>query len=157
MDSDENTVSCSHPGNDRTGTMNWKKEISPFWFQNWGSSIYVVAWIIALIGSCLNTWSPVGGTVWERLGGVTLLKEVCHWGQALRFQRSYFIPSVLLWLLQRTWLQFPGPTWWLKTTCNSSSRGIQNFWPPQEPDTYLLHKLKKTCRQNTHTYKIIKM
>lgn len=35
---------------------------------------------------CLNTWSPVGGIVWERLGGVTLL-EICHWEWALRFQK----------------------------------------------------------------------
>lgn len=27
---------------------------------------------------CLNTWSLVGGNVWEGLG--VLLKEVCHWG-----------------------------------------------------------------------------
>jgi hypothetical protein len=26
----------------------------------------------------LNTWSPVGRTVWEALG-VTILKEVCYW------------------------------------------------------------------------------
>lgn len=31
----------------------------------------------------LNPWSPVGGTVKERLGGVALLEEGCHgeWGR----------------------------------------------------------------------------
>ena len=27
----------------------------------------------------LNAWFPAGRTVWEGLGGVALLKEVCHW------------------------------------------------------------------------------
>ena len=26
----------------------------------------------------LSVWFPVGGTVWEGLGGVVLLEEVCH-------------------------------------------------------------------------------
>ena len=26
----------------------------------------------------LNAWFPVDGTVWEGLGGVALLEEVCH-------------------------------------------------------------------------------
>ena len=26
----------------------------------------------------LNTWSPVGRALWEALGGVSLLEEVCH-------------------------------------------------------------------------------
>lgn len=34
----------------------------------------------------LNSWSPVGATVWEGLGDVVLL-EMCHCGQALRFQK----------------------------------------------------------------------
>jgi hypothetical protein len=33
---------------------------------------------------CVNTWSSFGGTVWEELGCVALLEEVCHvvglWG-----------------------------------------------------------------------------
>ena len=34
---------------------------------------------------CLNSWIPVGGTVWEGLGGVALFEEVCHWEWALKF------------------------------------------------------------------------
>jgi hypothetical protein len=30
----------------------------------------------------LNACSAVGRTVWEGLGGVALLEEVCHWGWA---------------------------------------------------------------------------
>jgi hypothetical protein len=41
---------------------------------------------MALVGSCiyLNVRSLVGGTVWEGLGGVALLVEVCLWGWALK-------------------------------------------------------------------------
>ena len=35
----------------------------------------------------LNAWLPVGRTIWEGLGGVALLEEVCHWGWALRFHK----------------------------------------------------------------------
>lgn len=28
----------------------------------------------------LNTWSPVGRSVWEGLGHIALLEEVCDWG-----------------------------------------------------------------------------
>lgn len=31
---------------------------------------------LLLYAHCLNTRSPVGGTVWERLGGVTSLEKV---------------------------------------------------------------------------------
>lgn len=33
---------------------------------------------------CFNTWSPVGGAVCEGSGGVALLEEVHHPGQASR-------------------------------------------------------------------------
>lgn len=32
---------------------------------------------------CLSPMSPASGIVWERLGGVTLLEEVCHKAQAI--------------------------------------------------------------------------
>lgn len=28
----------------------------------------------------LNTWSTVGGPVWEGLGEVACFEEVCYWG-----------------------------------------------------------------------------
>lgn len=34
------------------------------------------------------------GTVWEGLGDTVLLEEVCHCGQALRFQRTHEVPIV---------------------------------------------------------------
>ena len=37
---------------------------------------------------CLNTWSLIGGTICERLGGVSLLEQVCHWEEALRLQKT---------------------------------------------------------------------
>lgn len=36
----------------------------------------------------LNSWSPVGETVWERLGYMVLFGEICHWRQMLGFQKS---------------------------------------------------------------------
>jgi hypothetical protein len=32
--------------------------------------------------------ASVGETVWEVLGGVAFLEEMCHWEWALRFQKS---------------------------------------------------------------------
>lgn len=46
--------------------------------------------------SCLNTLSPVGGTIGEGLGVVASLEKVCHWGWTLQFQKTHTIPSVLL-------------------------------------------------------------
>lgn len=47
----------------------------------------------------LNIWSPVNGTIWEGLGGVALLEEVCFWGQALRFEKPTPFPVKFLCLL----------------------------------------------------------
>lgn len=32
----------------------------------------------------LETWSPIGSTVWGSLDSKVFLEEVCHWAQALR-------------------------------------------------------------------------
>ena len=45
---------------------------------------------------CLNVRSPVARTVWERLGGVVLVEEVCHWDWALRFLSSSKATSLAL-------------------------------------------------------------
>ena len=39
----------------------------------------------------LNDWLSVGGAVWEGLGDVALLEEVCHWGWEV--SRAHAIPS----------------------------------------------------------------
>jgi hypothetical protein len=40
-----------------------------------------------------NSWSPVSGTIWERLGNMMLLEEMCYWGRALKFQKAHKILS----------------------------------------------------------------
>lgn len=40
-----------------------------------------------------NTWLPVSGIAWEGVGDVVLLKEVCHWRQALGFSKSDTVPA----------------------------------------------------------------
>jgi hypothetical protein len=55
---------------------------------------------MALIDSyILYAWSPVGGAVWEGLGGVASLEGMCHWGPALKFQKPMPFPVNYLCLL----------------------------------------------------------
>ena len=52
----------------------------------------------------------VGG-VWGGLGGVALLKEVCHWGWTLRLKASKHLQFILPVLeVQRVNLQLPAAT-----------------------------------------------
>jgi hypothetical protein len=50
----------------------------------------------------LNTWSPVSATVWEGLGGVALLEEVCHYGVVFEVSKAHTVPTgsslTLLWI-----------------------------------------------------------
>lgn len=41
---------------------------------------------------CFNTWYSVGGPVGIGFGVVTLLEEVCHLGQPLRFKGHRVLP-----------------------------------------------------------------
>jgi len=60
-----------------------------------------------------------------------------------------------LLLFQRTWIQFPAPTWWCITTCNSSSMGSDAlFWPLQAPNTCTVHGCN--MQEKRHIYEIIK-
>lgn len=45
---------------------------------------------------CLNTWSLLGATVLEGLGGVAFLEEVHHWEWVLKFQNAFAIPNCVL-------------------------------------------------------------
>jgi hypothetical protein len=48
-----------------------------------------------LIPICLNTWFPVGGTVWEGLEGVALFEKVCHWEVGFEVSKLFTIWSLL--------------------------------------------------------------
>jgi hypothetical protein len=55
---------------------------------------------------------------------------------------------------QGTQVWFPASAWGSQSTCNSESREIDVlFWNPLAPSTHMVHRY--TCRQNTHTHKII--
>lgn len=48
--------------------------------------VFSMVWLYSLVD--LNT-SPLGRPIWKRLGGVTLLEQVCHWGRVGGFQSPY--------------------------------------------------------------------
>lgn len=52
---------------------------------------------------CLNTGSPVVVYVWERLGLVDLLEEVCHWSWALNFQKHRPFPTPPFMFVNQIW------------------------------------------------------
>jgi hypothetical protein len=52
----------------------------------------------------LSAQSPVDGTVGEGLGDVTLSEKVCHWGWALKFQKTQAILNMVsfcFWLVSQ--------------------------------------------------------
>lgn len=52
----------------------------------------------------LNAWSPVCETVWEGLGGIGLLGEVCHW--ALQFKKSTPAPVSSFFICLVFWIVY---------------------------------------------------
>jgi hypothetical protein len=63
---------------------NGGQEVEMCWFEwEW------LRWLTRL-----NTWRPGGGTIWEGLGGVALLEEMCHWEWVWKFPKTCAIPSV---------------------------------------------------------------
>lgn len=46
------------------------------------------------MGSCLNTWSSVAGSIWERWRRVTIEEGIYHCGQPLWFPKSHAISTV---------------------------------------------------------------
>lgn len=58
---------------------------------------------------CLNTWSPVAGTIWKGLGGVALMEQICHRAGSEVSKASFhpqYIPCLLL-TIQDVSSQFP--------------------------------------------------
>lgn len=66
--------------------------------------------------------------------------------------QTYFSNQEHFLFLQRTWVQFLAPVWWLVTICNSTSRRFGDLlWPSWVPGTRVAHI--HPCRQNTHIHK----
>lgn len=47
----------------------------------------------------LNTWSPIGDTIWGCLEANALLVEVCHWGRGFEISKPCVFPNLLHVLL----------------------------------------------------------
>ena len=52
-----------------------------------------------------------------------------------------------LLILQKTWIQFPAPTWYLITMCNSSSRRSNGFFCPLRAPVTHMAQIHITGRQ----------
>jgi hypothetical protein len=90
--------------------------------------------------------------IWEELGRGT----ACHQNTAYEFSgpESWLCGQEYVLLLKRLQVLFQATTKWLETVCNSSCRvSGALFWPFQVPDLHVVYI--HTCRQNTHTHKII--
>jgi hypothetical protein len=57
--------------------------------------------------------SLVGRTVWEGLGGVVLLEEVCHWRVGFEVSEAQARPSLTLPHVFRSRCTFLAGQWWL--------------------------------------------
>lgn len=55
----------------------------------------------------LNTFSPVGGSLWGGLGGAAFTREACHWVWAFMFIGLPLFQSLLLWVLGDVHTQLP--------------------------------------------------
>lgn len=71
---------------------------------------------------------------------------------AERLERRLRLRTQLLF--QRTTVQIPAPTRWLRTMCNCGSPRESKtlFWHLWAPSTYMVHI--NTCKENSHIYKI---
>lgn len=79
----------------------------------------------------LNIWSPVGETVWKEFRGVSLLEDVHHWRQALRFVKP--VPTPVCFLCLAVVSQdvcnaalVPG---WLPACCCAPSMMVMDSYP----------------------------
>ena len=85
-----------------------------------------------------------GGCMWVSF----FLGACCFTVLLLGQERSLMVKSTSA-ALAGIWVQFPAPTWWLTTICNSSSRRPDTFfWTPETQDTKVVPMY--SWRQSTH-------
>ena len=98
---------------------------------------------LKLIGQCL-----------PKSVGISYIEKPFHKKMMWRGWRDGSEVNRTGWLLfQKSWIQFPAPTWWLTITYNSSSRVIPSFWPLCTPSMQVVHRY--ICRQTIHRLKVI--
>ena len=57
------------------------------------TGVDVAEWEWVPYSYIVNTWPPVGGTIWEWVGGVALLEEVCPWEVGFDLSRAHVFLS----------------------------------------------------------------